>query len=108
MGQKIICGLAQTVRVGLFLITSGRAGLQKCWPVPSLVHGIMIGVCFVAILMTSLSDTTSRYCGFFDSTQEYKSLEPLIEFLAFLVQKLGQKNSKHFRNFLGDLGDFPN
>jgi len=31
-GQKIICGLAQTVRAGWFLITSGQAGLQKCWP----------------------------------------------------------------------------
>jgi len=39
---------------------------------------------------------------FLDSRLKYESLEPLIEFLAFLVQKLFQKNSKYFRKFLGD------
>jgi len=40
--------------------------------------------------MTS-SDTTSQYCGskfILNSKLEYESLEPLVEFLAFLVQKL--------------------
>jgi len=35
------------------------------------------------------------------------SLEPLIDFLAFLVQKLCQKSSKYFRNSLGDQWGFP-
>jgi len=30
---------------------------------------------------------------FLDSRLEYESLEPLIEFLAFMIQKLRQKNS---------------
>jgi len=38
----------------------------------------------------------------------YESSEPLIEFLRFLVQKLCQNNAKHLRDFLRDLGDFPN
>jgi len=43
-----------------------------------------------------------------DYRLEYESLEPLVEFLAFLAQKLCQKNSIYFRNFLRDFGDFPN
>ena len=75
------------------------------------VHGIMIGVCFVVILMTSSSDSNEPILwlkAFLDSRLEYESLVPLIEFPAFLVQKLCQKKSKYFRNFLADLGDFPN
>jgi len=56
----------------------------------------MIGVCFAVILMTSSPDPTSRYCGsrfFLDSRLEYESLEPLIDFLAFLIQKLCQKKN---------------
>jgi len=37
-GQKISCGLALTGRAGRFLVRSGRAGLQKCWPVSSLIY----------------------------------------------------------------------
>jgi len=44
---------------------------------------------------------------FFDSRLEYESSDPLVEFIAFPVQKLCQKKSKHFRNFLRNLGDFP-
>jgi len=40
--------------------------------------------------------------SFLDSRIEYKSLEPLIDFLAFLVQKQRQKNSKYSRNSLED------
>jgi len=36
---------------------------------------------------------------FLDFWQEYMFLEPLIEFLAFLVQKLGQKTAKWLRGF---------
>jgi len=36
-GHKISCSLAQTRRAERFLVSSGRAGLQKCWPVPSLI-----------------------------------------------------------------------
>ena len=53
-----------------------------------------MGVCFLVNLMTSSSDPTCQYFGlqyFFESRPEYAFLEPLIEFPAFLVQKLGQK-----------------
>jgi len=44
---------------------------------------------------------------FFYFKLEYESLGTLFEFLAFLVQKLCQKNFKHFRISQGHLGDFP-
>jgi len=71
----------------------------------------MIGVCFADILKMSSSDLMSQYCVskvFLDSRLKYESLEPFIKFVAFLVQKLCQKNSKYFRNSLRHLGDFPN
>jgi len=39
---------------------------------------------------------------FLVSKQEYAFLEPLIEFLVFLVQKLCQKYSKYDRKLSGD------
>ena len=39
---------------------------------------------------------------FLDSMLKYVSLEPLIKFLAFLVQKLCQKYSENVRNVPGD------
>jgi len=69
----------------------------------------MMGVCFLVNLMTSSSDPTCQYFGlqyFFESRPEYAFLEPLIEFPAFLVQKLGQTqligkglNSQYFWGF---------
>jgi len=44
---------------------------------------------------------------FLDSRLKYVILEPLIKFLMFLVQKLGQKYSKYVRNSQGPSGDFP-
>ena len=41
---------------------------------------------------------------FLDSRLKYAFLEPLIKFLAFVVQKLCQKYSKHVRNFSKDAG----
>ena len=38
--QKISCVLAYASRAGRFLVSSGRAGLQQCWPVPSLKHSM--------------------------------------------------------------------
>ena len=61
-----------------------------------------MGVCFLVDYMTSSSDPMRQYTVFLDSRQKYASLEPLIEFLAFLVQKLCQKYSKYVRNILGD------
>jgi len=37
-GQKISCGLAETRWAERFLVSYGRAGLQKFWPVLSLVY----------------------------------------------------------------------
>jgi len=45
---------------------------------------------------------------FQDSRREYVFLEPLIEFLAFLVQNLGQKTANWQGAFLDTFGDFPN
>jgi len=45
---------------------------------------------------------------FLDSRREYTFLEPLIEFLAFLVQKLGPKQLIGKGLFSILLGDFPN
>jgi len=58
-------------------------------------NGILTVACFLVNYMTSASDSTRQYCGsvFLDSRPEYTFLEPLIEFLAFLVQKLGQKTA---------------
>jgi len=42
-----------------------------------------------------------------DSRLEYESLEPLIDFLAFLVSVM-LKNSQYSRNFLRNVRDFPN
>jgi len=42
---------------------------------------------------------------FMDSRLKYAFYEPLIKFLAFLVQKLCQKYSKYVRNFQGPSGD---
>jgi len=44
---------------------------------------------------------------FLDSRAEYAFLEPLIEFLAFLVQKLGQKTANWYGVFLNIFGAFP-
>jgi len=65
--------------------------------------GITIGVRFLVNFMTSLYDLTRQYFGskfILDSRLEYESLESLIKFLAFLVQKLCQKYCKYFRNVL--------
>jgi len=58
--------------------------------------------------MTSSSDTTRQYFGsvFLEFKQEYAFLEPLIEFLAILVQKLGQKQLIGKGPFSILLGDF--
>jgi len=44
---------------------------------------------------------------FLYSRTEYTFLEPLIEFLAFLVQKLGQKTANWYGAFLNTFGGFP-
>jgi len=52
--------------------------------------------CFLVNYMKSSSDPTCQYFGsqyFFYSRAEYAFLEYLIEFLAFLVQTLGQKTA---------------
>jgi len=56
----------------------------------------MTGTCVLVNYMTSSSDPTHQYFGsqyFFILRAEYVFLEPLIESLAFLVQKLGQKTA---------------
>jgi len=54
----------------------------------------MTGACFLVNYMTPSSDLTYQYFAvFLDSRAEYAFLEPLFEFLAFLVQKLGQKTA---------------
>jgi len=45
---------------------------------------------------------------FLVSKREYALLEPLLEFLAFLVQKLRQKFPNMTGNSKGICGDFPN
>ena len=54
------------------------------------VHGIMIGVCFVVIdyVIIRYEPILWLKVFFLDSRLKYESIEPLIEFLAFLVQKL--------------------
>jgi len=42
-----------------------------------------------------------------DARAEYAFLEPLIEFLVFLVQKLGQKTANWQGAFLNTFGGFP-
>jgi len=44
---------------------------------------------------------------FLDSRLHYESLEPVIKFLAFPVQKLGQKYSKYVRNVPRAFRGFP-
>jgi len=45
---------------------------------------------------------------FLDSRAQYAFLKPLIEFLAFLVLKLGQITANWYKAFLNTFGDFPN
>ena len=72
-------------------------------------NGIRTGACFLLNYMTSSSDPTRQFClaVFFDSRPEYAFLEPLIEFPAFLVQKLGQKTVNWYGAFLNIFGGFP-
>jgi len=59
-------------------------------------NGIMTGACFLVNYMMSSSDPKRQYFWltvFLDSRREYAFLKSLIEFLAFLVQKLGQKSA---------------
>jgi len=59
-------------------------------------NGILTGACLLVNYMTSSSDPTRQYCGlqyFWILGQNTLFLKPLIEFLAFLVQKLGQKTA---------------
>ena len=70
----------------------------------------MTGACFLVNYMTSSSDPMCQYFDLYfqDSRREYVFLEPLIEFLAFLVQNLGQKTANWQGAFLDTFGDFPN
>jgi len=55
----------------------------------------MKGACFLVNYMTSSSDLTRQYFSslYFFTLEQNAFLEPLIEFLAFLVHKLGQKTA---------------
>jgi len=57
-----------------------------------LLADVMIGVDFAFFWMTSSVDPMSRFCGSkLYWILGYESLEPLIDFLAFLGPKLWQK-----------------
>jgi len=60
--------------------------------------------------MTSSSDPRANIVArsIFGFYAKIRVLEPLIKFLAFLVQKLCQKYSKYVRNSQGPSGDFHN
>ena len=72
-------------------------------------NGLMMGVCFLLIIWRhhAIHAPVLWLAVFLDSWLKYAFLEPFIEFLAFLVQKLCQKYSKHVRNFPMTSRGFP-
>jgi len=73
------------------------------------VHGIIIGVCFVVILMTSSSDTTSRYRGsnFFGFYARIRVFRALDRVSSVSGSKVMPKKFQTFQEFCTEFRRFP-